>query len=345
MICGSYAIVLFGSLYGINYGIAAAAVETFSLLAAYQEQGTGWQTLFYEPSNWLPFIFYFAVGSICGYVRMKNLENDAFIRSESRQMEEKFLFMRELYQDTLQDKRMYKKQILGSRDSFGKIFDITRKLDIVQPQELYIETLQVMEEVLENKSFAFYSVRKNNGFGRLEIASREMQGSFPNSIQITDFREAMETLEKGEVWANRSLLEGYPAYLAGIRRNGELVMLIFIQEADSGQMTLYYLNLFKILCGLVETALLRAMDYQDAIEYRQYLPDTHVLKTEFFVERLRLCHTMREKHLASYVLLALSHPGMSLSQADAKLQRLVRGNDVWGISRGSGAVSDPVTDG
>lgn len=325
-------IVLFGSLYGINYGIAAAAVETFSLLAAYQEQGTGWQTLFYEPSNWLPFIFYFAVGSICGYVRMKNLENDAFIRSESRQMEEKFLFMRELYQDTLQDKRMYKKQILGSRDSFGKIFDITRKLDIVQPQELYIETLQVMEEVLENKSFAFYSVRKNNGFGRLEIASREMQGSFPNSIQITDFREAMETLEKGEVWANRSLLEGYPAYLAGIRRNGELVMLIFIQEADSGQMTLYYLNLFKILCGLVETALLRAMDYQDAIEYRQYLPDTHVLKTEFFVERLRLCHTMREKHLASYVLLALSHPGMSLPQADAKLQRLVRGNDVWGIS-------------
>lgn len=60
--------------------------------------------------------------------------------------------------------------------------------------------------------------------------------------------------------------------------------------------------------------------------------DTHVLKTEFFVERLRLCHTMREKHLASYVLLALSHPGMSLPQADAKLQRLVRGNDVWGIS-------------
>ena len=329
-------IVLFGSLYGINYGIAAAAVETLSLLAAYQEQGTGWQTLFYEPSNWIPFIFYFAIGSICGYVRMKNRENDAFVRSENRLMEEKFLFMRDLYQETLQDKRMYKKQILGSRDSFGKIFDITRKLDIVQPQELYIETLQVMEEVLENKSFAFYSIRKNNGFGRLEIASREIQGVFPNSIRITDFREALETLEAGEVWANRQLLDGYPAYLSGIRRNGELVMLICIREAGSEQMTLYYLNLFKILCGLVETALLRAMDYQDAVEYRQYLPDTHILKTEFFVERLRLYHTMREKHLASYVLLALEHPGMTLLQADAKLQKLVRGNDVWGISEDNG---------
>lgn len=39
-------IVLFGSLYGINYGIAAAALETVSLLAAYEREGVGWTTLF-----------------------------------------------------------------------------------------------------------------------------------------------------------------------------------------------------------------------------------------------------------------------------------------------------------
>ncbi len=60
----------------------------------------GWTTLFYEPSNWIPFIFYFAVGAICGYVRMKNGKYDVFT-DENRQMEEKFLFMRDLYQDTL----------------------------------------------------------------------------------------------------------------------------------------------------------------------------------------------------------------------------------------------------
>ena len=45
--------------------------------------------------------------------------------------------IRDRYQATLQDKKRYKKQILGSKDSFGKIFDITRKLDIVQPCLLY----------------------------------------------------------------------------------------------------------------------------------------------------------------------------------------------------------------
>ena len=73
-------IVLFSSLYGINYGLAAAGLETLSLLAAYTKTGIGWTTLFYEPSNWIPFIFYFAVGAICGYIRLKNRDNIQFMK-------------------------------------------------------------------------------------------------------------------------------------------------------------------------------------------------------------------------------------------------------------------------
>ena len=115
-------IVLFSSLYGINYGLAAAGLETLSLLAAYTKTGVGWTTLFYEPSNWIPFIFYFAVGAICGYIRLKNRDNIQFMKEENKLILDKFLFMREMYQETLYDKRQYKKQILGSRDSFGKDF-------------------------------------------------------------------------------------------------------------------------------------------------------------------------------------------------------------------------------
>ena len=59
-----------------------------------------------------------------------------------------------------------------------KIFDITKKLDIILPQELFIETLHVMESVLENHTFAFYSVGKNQSYGTdLQIAfPRRMTG-------------------------------------------------------------------------------------------------------------------------------------------------------------------------
>ncbi len=43
-------------------------------------------------------------------------------------------------------------------------------------------------------------------------------------------------------------------------------------------------------------------------------------------------HAMREEQLASYTLLKLDYPQMSLAEADAVLQKSVRENDVWGIS-------------
>ena len=64
---------------------------------------------------------------------MKNKDNVQFIKEENNLLQEKFLFTREMYQETIEDKNLYKKQILGSKDSFGKIFDITRKLDVIQP--------------------------------------------------------------------------------------------------------------------------------------------------------------------------------------------------------------------
>ena len=325
-------VVLFGSTYGINYGIAAAAAESLSLIRAFEAEGSSWYVLFYEPSNWIPFIFYFAVGAICGYIRMKNKNNVQFIKEENDLLHEKFLFTREMYQEAIEDKNLYKKQILGSKDSFGKIFDITRKLDVIQPQELYIETIRVLEDVLENKTFGLYTLNRENGYGRLETASAQVQGNYPNSIKLSEYSAAMEELENGNVWANREFLENYPMYMAGIRKNGELVMLICIQQVSREQMSLYFLNLFKILSGLVETSLLRALEYQKAVEYRQYVKGTHILKTEYFEERLKVQHDMREQKLASYVLLKVEYSEMSLQKADEILRSKVRENDVWGIS-------------
>ena len=154
-------------------------------------------------------------------------------------------------------------------------------------------------------------------------------GKAPND---EEYAIAMEELENGNVWANREFLEKYPMYMAGVRKNGELVMLICIQQASREQMSLYFLNLFKILSGLVETSLLRALEYQKAVEYRQYVKGTHILKTEYFEERLKVQHDIREQKLASYVLLKVEYSEMSLKEADEILRSKVRENDVWGIS-------------
>ena len=155
---------------------------------------------------------------------MKNKDNVQFIKEENNLLQEKFLFTREMYQETIEDKNLYKKQILGSKDSFGKIFDITRKLDVIQPQELYIETIRVLEDVLENKTFGLYTLNRENGYGRLETASAQVQGNYPNSIKLSEYSAAMEELENGNVWANREFLENYPMYMAGGQSRADVIV-------------------------------------------------------------------------------------------------------------------------
>lgn len=325
-------IVLMGSIYGMDMGLAAAGLEMISLIFAYGNQGTNWMTLFYEPTNWIAFIAYFTVGAICGYVRLKTRDGIAFVKRENELIQEKYFFMRGLYQDALQDKKEYKKQIVGSRDSFGKIFEVTRQLDVARPQAVFAKSIYVMEDILENQSISVYSIGTNKNYGRLEAASKALSRTLPNSIKIEDYKLALDTLLNGEVWTNTNLVENYPMYMAGISRGSEMVLLIMIHRTTYAQMGLYYMNLVRILCGLIESSMLRALDYEESVRSEQYIDGSMIMKEKYFLENLELRHSMLEQRIADYALLRLERGEMTLEEADTRLRNKIRENDILGIS-------------
>lgn len=320
-------IVMIGTIHGMNMGILAAALASVALVLDYLGEGANWMTLFYEPSNWLPFIFYFIAGSICGYVQMRNQKNISFLTKENVLIRDKFYFMRDLYRDASIEKRDLKRQILASKDSFGKIFRITKKLDSVLPQEIFMRTVQVMEEVLENHSILIYSFGKNPFFARLETYSREISKEAPRSLRIEDYQEQIETIRQDGIWVNRRLEKDRPAYMVGVKREGKLVLLVVLQRADYDQMTLYYENLLKILCGLVETSLLRALKYQDALYEEQHLGNALFLQETYFVEKLRLYYSMQEEHRLDYTVLKLDAKEKTIEETEEILSLLVRESD------------------
>lgn len=324
-------VVVIGTIYGMNQGVLAAGLASFSLILSYADQGMNWLTLFYEPSNWLIFIFYFMAASICGYVQMKNRNDIAFLKKENGLLQEKFHFMRKLYQDSFQEKRDLKRQIMGSRDSFGKIFDITRKLDSVQPQEIFMRAIKVMEDILENRSVEIYSFGKNPYFARLEAASKEKIASAQRSVRTENYQEVVREIHENGVWVNRTMQEGLPAYAAGIKEEGRLVLLIVLEDAEYSQMTLYYENLLKILCGLIETTLLRALKYQDALYEEQHIDNTIFVKEKYFLEKLALCRSMKEERLMEYTLLRIERGAENLQKAEDTLGKMIRENDTVGF--------------
>lgn len=86
-----------------------------------------------------------------------------------------------------------------------------------------------------------------------------------HSLEVEQWLDVIRAIEQEGLWVNRGFLPGHPMYAAGVRQNGSLVVLICLYTANEEQMTLYYQNLFRILCGLVETALVRAFAYESAV--------------------------------------------------------------------------------
>ena len=70
-------VVLIGTLYGLDFGLVAALLASVGLaIDFFVLYGYTFEGLFYEPSNWLPFIAYFVVGAVCGYVQLRNRHYD-----------------------------------------------------------------------------------------------------------------------------------------------------------------------------------------------------------------------------------------------------------------------------
>lgn len=323
-------IVIMATVHGLSFGIAAAGLASLSWLAAKLMADGNLITIFYEPTNWLPFIFFFLVGALCGYGKLKNDDTIAFVKEENQLLTEKLVFTRELYQDTYYEKRDLKKQIIGSKDSFGKIFDITKNLDTVEPQRLYLKIMDTFEEVLENKSISVYSINESSAFGRLEVASRDILSEVSRSISLDTYVPVLKVLETGNVWRNTGLASGLPMYAAGVFKAGKLQLLILAWHCSTEQLSLYYVNLFKILCGLVEMSLLRAFDYTQAIHDTQYLPGTRILHAEAFEKTYENAKLLSGRKVSSYILLELDPRGRSYEEMDRILAHKIRTNDILG---------------
>ena len=249
-------IVLAANVYGLNAGVAAALLASVSLAVGYWEQGASPLLLFYEPSNWLAFLVYFVVGAVCGYVQLRSTENVRFAEEQCRLLEERLRFVRQLYQDIMEDKRSLRRQILGRRDSFGKVYAVTRALNETPPDKLPGKTVELLEDVLQNHSAAFYFVDTAGRTAKRAACSEGAEA--PRFLEGPALAALVQTLEQEAVWVNRALTPGLPMFGAAVRVDGKLRALVLLYDGGGEQLSLHYQNLFRILCGLVETAMTRA---------------------------------------------------------------------------------------
>ena len=327
-------VVLIGTLYGLDFGLVAALLASVGLAVSYFTQyGYTFQGLFYEPSNWLPFIAYFVVGAVCGYVQLRNSEAIKVERDQNELVRNRNTFLTQLYHDAIEDKRTYKRQIVGRHDSFGKIFAVTQELDVLSPRDIYRKCCELLGEILENDSVTIYHV-SGGAFARLVAASPVIAEDAPRSISLDQLAPLLGGDSRSNLWVNRELTSGLPMFGYTIERDGAPAVLIFVRRAAQNQMTLYYQNLFRILCGLVESALGRAFDYEAVAQDKRCIAGTCVLKQAAFGQELAAEQALADKKMGSFLLLCVV-PGMEpIGELVGAIGSAIRESDAAGLVDG-----------
>lgn len=321
-------VLIMGTTHGILTGILAGILAGIALFFGYKDIGINGTMLFYNIENWLPFVIYLMTGSITGYISAVRRQKSEFLEKENSLLRDKYLFLNDVYHGAIANKSEYKRQILGYKDSFGVIFQAVRKLDSVLPHEIFMNGIQTMEGILKNHSIAIYTIDSWQKYGRLAASSGDILADLPKSLEIATVQPVYDTILAGQTWKNTELLPGLPMYAYGICEKEQVSLLIFIYDASPDQMSLYYLNLFSILCNLIKLSFIRALEYQRAIEQEKYYPGTAIVIPAYFAELLKAQKELAEAGLASYALIRFA--SKDKEYISSSLKGLVRNNDIVG---------------
>lgn len=119
-----------------------------------------------------------------------------------------------------------------------------------------------------------------------------------------------------------------------IERDGAPAVLIFVRRAAENQMTLYYQNLFRILCGLVESALGRAFDYEAVAQDKRCVDGTCVLKQEAFGQELAAEQALADGKMGSFLLLRVVPRMEPVGELVGAIGSAIRESDAAGLVDG-----------
>ena len=256
-------ILLIATFHGLVAGVVAALCQCVVLYFQFHQLGISSMQLFYNVENWIPFVLYIILGAITGFFSDLRENEKKVVERENDLLREKYLFLNNIYNATLEVKDAYRYQILSFDQSYGKICKALMKLDCDRKDQVLARAYDVLRELLDNPSVCIYRRESSRGDARM-VRADDRPGRYDREIlPFSLLQTALPSMEKGMTWRNLDFLPAMPAFsyeLAGRTGDGgeDERYLIVLWDASPEQMNDFYVNRFEMLCTLIGQALDRA---------------------------------------------------------------------------------------
>ncbi len=223
------------------------------------------------------------------------------LRDAGRELEvcrEEYEELKQIDDENVMIKNEYEERILDSKSGFPRLYQVIRRLMVLQPDRIFMEIVHIISEMMHTDTTAVYLVKENSPYLRLANALNEASVQKGKSWDISGLPAVRACMKAGELYQG-DVWKGEPAAVLPIHYQKKCVAVILIKSLPYTSQTLYYTNLLKTLSLLLQESVGRALDYETLVREELYVEGTDVLKPEAFRGNVALAREKEEKHLAS----------------------------------------------
>ena len=171
------------------------------------------QTLFFEPTNWIPYIIYIVSGLVSGYIKEKDRSDLSRLSSEINHLKQQLSGEQSFAEDLLSEKVELTHQILERQDSYGRIYRFLENLETPYLEIFMVKLLDYISEAFGTDEIAICKV-DNNQKSKLQLTT--VQNTKHLILTAEQLAGVSQQLVDNTVWVNQHLHDDYPMYLAGV---------------------------------------------------------------------------------------------------------------------------------
>jgi UDP-glucuronate decarboxylase len=322
---------MMGIMYGMVQSLIAVILSISLFIFTALSTGRDFISLINDPINIVQIILYSMVGLYIGYTTERKNREILIKDRRLQELEARFVFVSEINKDARQVTDGLQNQILNFEDSYGKIFNMTRELDSLEPENIYNASVLLVENVMKSDSVSIYFVNQNATYLRLIAKSKKMEAV--KSLLTKERSEIQEVLTTRDLVVNKSLHAGVPMLLAPIMDGDRVVALVGLHHVEFENLTLYYQNLFKVVIGLISSSLTKAFRYKEAIGQKGSALGIPILNREDFRRMVALKREAKSRTGIDYSILRVHDLDMHNAVQLHQLAESVREVDYIGYSR------------
>lgn len=323
-------VLLFAVVYGSQQAIFASLLSVIGqVLNRFLNPESAF--LYTDTDLYIQIVQIFIVGLTVGYLKDRYGDLNKKLNDEIDFLKEKLNDIKIINSSNKKIKDYYTDKLIGSKESIGRIYDITSKIHKAEKGEILFAALDILKEIMETEEVSIYLVT-NKDYCRLASSSGAKAYSLGKSIRIKDYPMIFDILKMRQVYINRTLDSNLPMMASALfddKQNMRIV--IFLWDLPYERMTLYNANLLTVVGALVYSAFVQGANYMDALAYKRFMPGTTILREDAFNEMVDVYKRAKEKGYTESCILYIQKEDLTLKEVNEKIRPMLRETDYIGL--------------